>query len=391
MIYVAYRMLTGDRAKYLGILFGVSLATLLIVHQVTIFTGLMARTWSVVRDLRDSSGADLIVADAATEFLNDARPMAETDLQRVRSIAGVEWAVPMSFTPVKARMPGGRFRTCIVVGLDDATLIGGPVVFAEGSSADLRKPDAVALDALDAEKLLAATGADGVRRAPRVGDVIEINDRKAVVTALTRNTRPFLSQPIVYTTRSNARSWAPPERRNLAYVLVKLSPAADRDAVIAEVERRFGGRLSAYGTTAFGFKTVGYFIKNTGIPVNFGITIILGCVVGIAISGQTFYLFVLDNIRQLAALKAMGASNRTLVRMTMFQGLLVGGLGYGLGVGGAWLLVEPFFKGTDLQFDLYWQIFALALAAIAVIVTLACMTSLWRVIRLEPAVVFKGG
>ncbi|MFM9958959.1 MAG: ABC transporter permease [Phycisphaerales bacterium] len=390
MIFVAYRMLTGDRAKYLGILLGVSLATLLIVHQITIFTGLMARTWSVVRDLRDSSGVEVIVTDAATEFLNDARPMAETDLQRVRSIEGVAWAVPMSFTPVKARMPGGRFRTCIVVGLDDATLIGGPPVFAEGSAADLRKPDAVALDALDAEKLLASVLPDGSRRAPTVGDVIEINDRKAVVTAITRNTRPFLSQPIVYTTRSNAKNWAPPERRNLAYILVKLAPGAERQAVIDAVENDSRGRLTAYATTDFGFKTVGYFIKNTGIPVNFGITIILGCIVGIAISGQTFYLFVLDNLKQLAALKAMGASNLTLIRMTLFQGLMVGTLGYGLGVGGAWLLVEPFFKGTDLQFDMYWQIFALALVAITVIVILACLTSLLRVIRLEPAVVFKG-
>jgi putative ABC transport system permease protein len=388
VIFVAYRMLTGDRAKYLGILFGVSLATLLIVHQVTIFTGLMARTWSVVRDLRDSSGVDIIVADAQTEFLNDARPMAETDLQRVRSVSGVQWAVPMSFTPVKARMPGGRFRTCIVVGLDDATLIGGPPNFEKGTLADLRKPDAVAIDALDAQKLLAHINPDGTTRPPTIGDVIEINENKAVVTAVTHNTRPFLSQPIVYTTRSNARLWAPPERRNMAYILVKAAPGTDPKAVMAAVTERTG--LAAYSTAGFGFKTVGYFIKNTGIPVNFGITIILGCIVGVAISGQTFYLFVLDNIKQLAALKAMGATNRTLIGMTLFQGAFVGTLGYGLGVGGAWLIVEPFFQGTDLQFDMYWQVFALALIAVTVIVILACFTSLLRVLRLEPAVVFKG-
>lgn len=387
-MYVALRMLTGDRSKYLGILLGVSLATLLIIHQVTIFTGLMARTWSVVRDLRDSSGVDLIVADPNTEFLNDARPLAQTDLHRVRSISGVGWAVPMSFTPVKARMPGGRFRTCVVVGLDDATLIGGPAGFAEGSISDLKKPDAVAIDAIDAVKLLSTPDASGSPRPPSIGDVIEINENKAVVTAISRNTRPFLSQPIVYTSLSNAQRWAPPERRHVSYVLVKAAAGTDPAQLASSIESATG--LAAYSTNGFGFKTVGYFIRNTGIPVNFGITIILGCVVGIAISGQTFYLFVLDNLKQLAALKAMGATDRSLVAMTLLQGGFVAVLGYGLGVGGAWMLIEPFFRGTDLQFDMYWQIFALAGVAILCIVVLACFASLLKVIRLEPALVFKG-
>lgn len=392
MNFVALKMLVGDRAKYLGIVFGVTLATLLVVHQVTIFTGLMARTWSVVRDLRDSSGVDLVVADPATEFLNDAKPMSETALDRVRSVAGVEWAAPMSLQPVRARLAassgsaGERFRTCIVVGLDDATLIGGPARFAEGGLADLRGPDAVIVDRLDGTKLLAITQADGSRRAPRVGDVLEINDRRAVVAAISDNTRPFLSQPIVYTTYSNARRWAPPERRGLSYVLVKAKPGR-ADEVRAAIAASTG--LAVYSADDFGFKTVGYFLRNTGIPVNFGITIILGCIVGVAISGQTFYLFVLDNLKALAALKAMGASNLALLRMTALQAGVVGVVGYGLGVLGALALILPF-KGTELEFDLYWQILALAGAAISAIVLLVSAVALRRVMTLEPALVFKG-
>lgn len=387
MNFVAIKMLMGDRAKYLGIVFGISLATLLIVHQVTIFTGLMARTWSVVRDLRDSSGVDLLITDPATEFLNDPKPLAATALQRVRSVEGVNWAVPMSFSPVRAQLPGGRFRTCIVVGLDDATLIGGPLHFAQGSIADLREPDAVVIDRLDAAKLLAAKNPDGSPRPPRVGDIIEINDRRARIAAISDNTRPFLSQPIIYTTYSNAARWAPPERRRLAYVLVSARPGVDTAQLARDIESTTA--LTALSPTDFGFKTVGYFLRNTGIPVNFGITIILGCVVGIAISGQTFYLFVLDNLKQLAALKAMGASNQRLVGMTMLQAALVGSVGYGLGVLGALALILPF-DGTELAFDLYWQILALAAAAIATICLLVSIFSLNRVLRLEPAIVFKG-
>jgi putative ABC transport system permease protein len=386
MMHVAWMMLTGDRAKYLGVLFGVALSTMLIVHQVTIFTGLMARTWSVVQDLRDSSGVQIIVSDPATEFLNDARPLAETDLQRVRSVEGVEWAVPMSLNPVRVRAPGGRFRTCVVIGLDDATLLGGPRTFVEGSVGDLRTPDAVIIDRLDAARLLAGAGPDGRRRPPGVGDVLEINDHRAVVAAVSANVRPFLSQPIIYTTYSSAQRWSPPARRGLSYVLVRVRAGEDPTEVARRLERATG--LAAATTDRFGMQTVGYFIRNTGIPVNFGITVLLGFIVGMAISGQTFYLFVLDNLRHLAALKAMGTGNARLLAMTLGQAALVGVLGFGLGVGAALLLIVPF-RGTELEFTIYWQVVALAAGAVGLIVALASLASLVRVFRVEPALVFK--
>jgi putative ABC transport system permease protein len=387
MISVAFKMLMGDRAKYLGIIFGVSLATMLIVHQVTIFTGLMARTWSVVQDLRDSSGADLIVAHPSTEFLNDVRPMADTELDRVRGVQGVSWATPMIFQPIRVSAPGGRYRACWVVGLDDATLLGGPAKMAQGSIDDLRTSDGVIIDRIDAYKLLSRTDAAGKNVPLAVGDEIEVNDHRAKVVGLSANVRPFLSQPIIYTTYTRAAQWSPRERRQLGYVLVKVAPGVDHAQAAAQIAQSTG--LSAYTMQQFGYRTVWYFIRNTGIPVNFGITVILGCIVGIAICGQTFYLFVLDNLKNLGALKAMGLGNAGLVKMTLAQAALVGVTGYGLGLGGAMLLVVPF-KGSELEFDVFWQILALAALMVLVIMVLATGVSLRRVLRLEPAVVFKG-
>ncbi|MFO0765198.1 MAG: ABC transporter permease [Nitrospiraceae bacterium] len=59
----------------------------------------------------------------------------------------------------------------------------------------------------------------------------------------------------------------------------------------------------------------------------------LGFIVGMAIAGQTFYLFTVENLRQFGALKAMGTSTATLARMILLQALTVGITGYGLGVG----------------------------------------------------------
>ena len=67
-------------------------------------------------------------------------------------------------------------------------------------------------------------------------------------------------------------------------------------------------RLRALTADEFGWETIWYYFRNTGIPINFGITVVLGLIVGTAIAGQTFYLFTLENLKQFGALKAMGVT-----------------------------------------------------------------------------------
>ena len=149
-------------------------------------------------------------------------------------------------------------------------------------------------------------------------------------------------------------------------------------------------RLSAYTKAEFEDLTISYFMKYTGIPINFGIAVMLGFLVGTAIAGQTFYNFTLENLKYFAALKAMGATNLKLLGMVVTQALLVGGIGYGLGTGAAAVFGNAVGPNTELAFRLPWQVLAGTGAAIAVISTLAALLSLWKVVRLEPAVVFKG-
>jgi putative ABC transport system permease protein len=122
---------------------------------------------------------------------------------------------------------------------------------------------------------------------------------------------------------------------------------------------------------------------------NFGIAVTLGFLVGTAIAGQTFYNFTLDNLRHFGALKAMGATNATLLRMILLQALLVGAIGYGLGVGAA-SLFGSLLGNTELAFKLPWQLLLISAAAIMLICLLSAFISIRKVIRLEPAIVFKG-
>lgn len=380
---LAIRMLLGDRAKYLGIVFGVMLAALLMSHQVTIFVGLMSRTRSIFQQL---PGVDLIITDPATEFVEDVKPLSDTALQRVRSADGVAWAVPMMRQPLRVRTEDGRFRTCIIVGLDDASLIGGPSVMHAGSVEALRTPDSVIIDRIDATKLLSSQ-ANGRIRVPAIGDFLEINDRRVRIAGISDNPRPFISQPIIYTTLSTSQRIAPVERRTVSFVLAGLRAGFPPEAGAASIRAATG--LEAFTRRGFGWRTIGYYLRNTGIPVNFGVTVLLGCIVGIAISGQTFYLFTLDNLKNLAALKAMGATTRQLIRMLLLQAAVVGAQGYAIGIG-LTAVFFIYFMGTDLAFDMHWEVLLLTAAAVMLVIASAVMVSLRAVLKVQPALVFRG-
>jgi len=385
MIYIAIKMLTGDRGKYLGILFGLTIASFLITQQMAIFVGLMTRTYGFITD---SGLADVWAMDPKVQFVDDIKPIQDTQLLRVRGVEGVDWAVPLYKGILKARLNNGNFQACNVIGLDDATLIGGPATMLEGRLEDLRRADGIIVDADGATGKLAKRGPDGKSIPLTVGSTLELNDHRAVVVGICRVSRTFQSQPVVYTTYTRATTFAPMERKLLSFIQVKAKPGLSPKQMATRISKSTG--LAAYTKPEFEDLTIGYFMKYTGIPKNFGIAVLLGFIVGTAIAGQTFYNFTLENLRYFAALKAMGATNNKLLAMVIVQAFMVGGIGYGLGTGAAALFGRAFGTNTELAFRLPWQVLLGTAVAIAVISTFAAMLSLWKVIRLEPAVVFKG-
>jgi len=303
-------------------------------------------------------------------------------------VEGVEWAVPLYKGLLKARLEDGNFQLCVVIGLDDTTLIGGPPRMIQGSLSDLRQQDAIIVNDVGANTLLAKRPQKkGDKPIPlQIGDTLEINDRRAVVVGLCKVSRTFQSQPVIYTTYTRATTFAPRERKLLSFVLVKAKEGEDLKSLCERIRQKTG--LAAYTAQEFKDLTYDYYMKNTGIPINFGIAVALGFIIGTAIAGQTFYNFTLENLRYFGTLKAMGATNGVLLRMILLQALMVGALGYGLGVGGA-SLFGYLFRETELSFRLTRELLFVSAGAIMIIVILSALISIRRVIRLEPAIVFK--
>ena len=379
MLWIAWKMLVGNRVKYLGIVFGVVFAALLIAQQSSIFCGLMSLTVSQIRDIE---GPNIWVMDPNVRYVDDVKPLADTELFRVKGVPGVEWAVRFYKGIARARLQEGDYEQMILLGLDDATLVGAPEGIFMGSIADLRKPDAVIMDDAGYKRIWPGEPF-------RIGRTFEMNDHRAVIVGLTKASRTFQSFPIVYTRYSQAVLFAPPERKVLSFVLVESQPGVPPEEVCRRIREQTG--LQALTREQFLEKTIRYYLAKTGIPLNFAITVLLGFLVGTAIAGQTFYLFTVENIRQFGALKAMGTSNWTILLMVLFQAMQVGIVGYGIGVGMAALFGWGARGLTRLSFFMPWQVLAITAAAVFVIVLLASLLSVRKVLVVDPAIVFRGG
>lgn len=378
---IAIKMLMGDRLKYFGLLAGMAFAAMMIAQQASIFVGLKSQTGTFIREL---SSVDLWVMDDQVRFSEDQKPVPDTALQRIRGIEGVEWAVPLYKGWLRCRLADGTRLQVIIVGIDDATLLGAPARMVEGEPIDLRRDPGVIIDVRDADtKLkLERTGAS-----LRVGDSISINDNDAVVVGTYSSSPSFFWDPVIYTTYARAVRFAPRERNLLSFILVKVREGADTRAVQDAIHA--ATPFSARTGPEFERQTSAYILKQTGILVNFGMAVGLGFIIGLIVTGQTFFNFTLDNLRHFASLRAMGTSRGALIRMVFVQVVLVTLLSYGIGVGiaaGAGVII----KSTDLAFRMPWEVLALTGIAMLSVGLAAGAISLIKVLRLEPAIVFKG-
>lgn len=377
MFRLALKMLYGDRAKFVMLLGGLTFCALLMTQQTAVFLGLMRWTTATLRNIQ----VPIWVCDAKVEQVNEVVALRDIEVDRVRSVPGVEWAVPLYWGIQQARLNDGSFQAIQLTGLDTATLVGRPAKMTAGKIEDLRLPNAVVIDQV-AVKKFKKKGID-----VHVGSVFEINDKEARVVGICYSDQSFLGQPYVFTTYDRALEYAPPQRKLLSFILVQPKPGVAVNEVIERIRQVPG--LNAFASDDFNSRTIDWYIKNTGIPISFGTVVILGIVVGVAIAGQTFYLFVHENLRFMAALKAMGARTGLLARMVFLQAFAVGFTGYGIGVGLAALFGFSTIKAGQPPFFLPWQVLVFTGGVIVFICCLSALIGLVKIIRAEPAVVFK--
>jgi putative ABC transport system permease protein len=378
MNFVALRMLTGDRAKYFGLVFAIAFCTFLLENQTSIFANILKRTASQILDVTD---AEVWVMDPRTEYWEQTRALKDTDLTRVRGVPGVQWAVRLFKGNPVAKTLAGKFAVSFLVGLDDATLAGAPRKMLMGSWERLREPDSVVVD--KAGYILLFPG-----EPLELGRTLEMNDHRVTIVGISDASAPFVSLPVMHARYSQAVNFLGRERTQLSFVIARPAAGISPEELTARIHAQTG--LRARTTDEFMWDCVRYYLKNTGIPVNFGITIGVALVVGTVVAGQTFYLFTVENLRQFGALKAIGVTNWRLVGMILLQAGTTTALGFALGTG----MAATFFEITAHKLAtrgivLMWQCVALTGGCMLFVAVVASILSIRRVLVLEPAAVFR--
>ena len=385
MTGLALKMLFGDTAKYLMLVAGLFFATFLIVQQASVFCGLMMWTTSTLKNV----GAPIFVVEERVEQINEINPLRDTDVSRVRSVSTVRWAMPLYSGIQRVRLDDGKFKTVQLLGIDAASLAGAPARMIEGRIEDLRLPNTVVIDELAVTRL--AMEKD---KPIRIGDRFEINDIEARVVGICQAVRSFTGGPYIWTTYERALQYTPPSRKMLSAVIAAPVEGVTPAEAAAEIQRRTG--LRAYINEGFGddmddfnTSTIWWYVKNTGIPISFGTTVLIGFIVGIAIACQTFYAFVLDNLKHLGALKAMGMSNFRLSVMLVIQSATVGMIGFGVGLLATAAFAYGAIQNGQPPFVMPWQIPVIAFGVIQLICMVAALLGIVRLSLYEPAMVFR--
>lgn len=395
MLRLALKMLFGDTAKYLMLVAGLTVATFLMAQQTAVFCGLMSWTKSTLRNVP----APIWVVEEKVEQVNETNPLLDTDVARVRSVSSVAWASPIYSGIQRVRLENGNFKMIQLIGIDANTLAGAPAKMLEGDLMKLRLPHSVVIDDLGVTRLARKRG-DKVK----LGDVFELNDQEARVVGIADAVTSFTGGPYVWTTYERALQYVPAQRKMLQAVICAPRDGVSLEQAVADIQRETGlkafiNREAGFGefwaqrggerTDNFNVSTVWWYVKNTGIPISFGTTVIIGLLVGMAVSCQTFYSFVLENMRHLGALKAMGASSGTLCLMLIVQAFTVGIIGYGMGLLGTAGFAMGALKNEQPPFYMPEFVPFAVLGVVLGICMLAALLGIWRVSRLEPAMVFR--
>lgn len=396
MLHIALKMLIADRAKFTGLLFGIAFTSFLVTFAGSYFAGFMTRGFALISE---NNAVDVWVMDPAVDSVEQTINIPDAALARVRSIEGVRYAVPMMLGSVDARFPNGRFQTFQVIGVDDATLVGAPLLQDNTTPNVLHAPDAVIVDAGGTSGKLKTplrkvdqwphegVHLDVPTRELAPGDELLVNDRRIIVMGRSATLPRFPPRPLIYTTLSNASRILPAERQRLTFVLVSAIPDVSAQALASRIEEHTGFR--ARSRDDFKADTVRWFLINSEDVGDMAAMLILAMSVGFGVTGVMLYIFTYENLRQYAVLKAMGGTPRVLLTMILAQGGVIALLGTGLGLGLCGVVGE-FVTALGYPFRMMWFTPLLGCVGVLVVSITAAFISARPVLKLQPAIVFAG-
>lgn len=371
---LARKNLLHDKLRFLITVSGVAFAVTLVFVQVGLFLGLLDNASITIEHI----DADLWVTSKNTPNIDFAQTFPETSVQRVRSISGVERADNLIVWFMTMALPSGAKEGTLVYALEDFERWKLPWNVVEGDLTDLRRGAYLFLDD-SAEKRFGEF---------RVGEYREVIGHRLKIIGRTKDALSFSTTPIVFLDYRKAQEMTPAELAgNTTYVLVKLAPGADPEAVRREIRRRLPYN-DVHTRSEWAAQSRRYWVESTGLGLNLAMTIFLGCLVGIVVVAQTLYTSTMEHIKEFGTVKAIGGSNWDIYKILGEQAAIAAIAGFALGGVMSWFL-RPAMANIGLKLIISPSFAATVGAGTLVLCLAAAMISFRKVARIDPALVFR--
>ncbi len=374
MIDIARKILLHDKMRFVITVSGVAFAVTLVCVQVGLFLGILSSAAVTI----EKADADLWVTSKNTANVDFSIPFSENYVQRVRSVPGVERADNLIVWFSRINLPTGVTEGIELYGLENFTRWNLPWKMAEGNLEDLRRGSFIVLD-------------DSARKRFgnfEIGNFREITEHRVKIIGSTQEAKSFTTTPLAFMDYHLIQQTDPIALAgNTTYVLVKLSPGADAQAVRAEIMKRLPYH-DVHLKNDWAKLSTDYWVSSTGLGLNMAITVFLGCLVGVVVVAQTLYTSVMDHFKEFATVKAIGGSNADIYKIIAKQAVIAAVVGFMLGAALS-LAMQPLMASVELTLILKPTFFGQVFVGTVALCLLASAISFRKIASLDPALVFR--
>ena len=373
MIGLAFQIIMHQKLRFFAALMGVSVAAGLAFIQLGLYIGFKENASIIV----DHTDGDLWVCSQHQDNFDFPKQLSPRSLDVVRSTRGVKSAHPMLIVFSHWKLDNGDEKTVQIVGYDTEHKIGRPWRLLRGFAEDLSEPGAVTADTTSQRKL---DNAD-------LGSTMEIGQVQAHVVGITDGIRSFQGNPMLFTGMDNARSFGHLPTDAIHYIIVELEPGASSADVLTSL--RGIDYTEAYTQDEFSKKAQDYWLNSTGAGPALGMAALMGLIVGVVVAGQVLYTSTLEHLKEYGTLKAMGASNFQVAGVIMAQAV-AGAVPAHILAGGLLWIAGQCIGGAGIHLSINFNEYCSAVVLTITVCVLASLLSVWKVMSVEPAEVFKG-
>jgi putative ABC transport system permease protein len=370
---LASRNLFQDRLRFAATVTGIVFSVVLITIQM----GLFLSFERMVTTMIDHAPADLWVVPLGTKCFEDPSLLDGSDRARVLSVRGVAEAIPVMIGFTAWTVPNGGTTPVFIIGSTTSAAGLRPWNVLEGSLEALSTPHAVAVD----QTYFGRLGVTGI------GDSTEIRGQAAQVAAVTKGIRSFTTTPYVFTSLGQAQSYigTPPNR--VSYFLVHVSPGTNIDSVRRQLLAKLA-KVEILTPAEFRSRSRDFWLFGTGAGAALFAGALLGAIVGTVIVAQTLYSSTKDHLSEFATLRAIGSSNRYILKVIIWQALLSAIIGFCLAAS-IGLVIVMTTAGTALPIIMTPRL-SLGLFLLTVVMCVAsAVLAIVQVMRIDPVRAFK--